>query len=125
MMGIAMAMPNVNIAAVAGACYTGAIFGDKLSPLSDTTILASLATKNDIFDHIKNMSKTVVPGGLIGLVIYAVMGIKADAGAAGLPENTLQLLDALDGAFKWNVIVLLPMVLLIYGCIAKSHRPSS
>ena len=123
MMGIAMAMPNVNIAAVAGACYTGAIFGDKLSPLSDTTILASLATKNDIFDHIKNMSKTVVPGGLIGLVIYAVMGIKADAGAAGLPENTLQLLDALDGAFKWNVIVLLPMVLLIYGCIAK--KPST
>ena len=82
MRGMARAMPNVNIAAVAGACYTGAIFGDKLSPLSDTTILASLATKNDIFDHIKNMSKTVVPGGLIGLVIYAVMGIKADAGAA-------------------------------------------
>lgn len=122
-MGIAMAMPNVNIAAVAGACYTGAIFGDKLSPLSDTTILASLATKNDIFDHIKNMSKTVVPGGLIGLIIYAVMGIKADAAATGLPENTLQLLDALDGAFKWNVIVLLPMVLLVYGCIAK--KPST
>ena len=68
MMGIATAMPNVNIAAVAGACYTGAIFGDKLSPLSDTTILASLSTKNDIFAHIGHMSKTVVPAAAIGLI---------------------------------------------------------
>ena len=80
-MGIATAMPNVNIAAVVGACYTGAIFGDKLSPLSDTTILAALSTKNDIFDHIKHMTKTVVPDAVIGVIVYLIMGISS----AGTP----------------------------------------
>jgi len=123
MMGIATAMPNVNIAAVAGACYTGAIFGDKLSPLSDTTILAALSTKNDIFDHIKHMSKTVIPAAVIGIIIYVVMGISTKSTGAGLPENTLQLLDTLNAAFNWNIIVLIPLVIVIYGAITK--KPST
>ncbi|WP_338547942.1 Na+/H+ antiporter NhaC [Emergencia sp. JLR.KK010] len=123
MMSIAMAMPETNIAAVAAACYTGAIFGDKLSPLSDTTILAALATKNDIFDHIKHMSKTVVPAAAIGLIIYGVMGVRNHAADAGLPENTMKLLESLDAVYHWNVIVLIPMVILIYGCITK--KPST
>ena len=61
MMGLAMAMDNVNLGLVAGACYAGSQFGDKLSPLSDTTVLAALTTDNDIFDHIAHMAKTVVP----------------------------------------------------------------
>lgn len=123
MMGIATAMPNINIAAVAGACYTGAIFGDKLSPLSDTTILASLSTKNDIFDHIRHMAKTVIPASAIGLVIYVFMGISTEASGNGLPQNTLELLATLDQAFRWNIIVLLPLVIVIYGAVTK--KPST
>ncbi len=123
MMGIATAMPNVNIAAVAGACYTGAIFGDKLSPLSDTTILAALSTKNDIFDHIKHMSKTVIPAAVIGVAVYLVMGISASTTGTGLPENTLQLLSTLDSVFKWNILVLLPLVIVVYGAVTK--KPST
>lgn len=123
MMGIATAMPNVNIAAVAGACYTGAIFGDKLSPLSDTTILAALSTKNDIFDHIRHMSKTVVPAAVIGVIIYIIMGIKTQSTGTGLPENTLQLLDTLNAAFHWNIIVLIPLIIVVYGAITK--KPST
>lgn len=123
MMGIAMAMPHVNVAAVAGACYTGAIFGDKLSPLSDTTILAALSTHNDIFDHIRHMSKTVAPAAGIGLVIYAIMGFSSTPAGTGLPENTLQLLDTLNQVFKWNVIVLLPLLLVVWGSITK--KPST
>lgn len=123
MMGIATAMPNVNIAAVAGACYTGAIFGDKLSPLSDTTILASLSTKNDIFAHIGHMSKTVVPAAAIGLIIYIIMGINTKSTGSGLPENTLQLLNTLDSAFHWNIIVLIPLLIVIYGSVTK--KPST
>ncbi|MCI8609893.1 MAG: hypothetical protein HFE73_09645 [Firmicutes bacterium] len=119
MMGIATAMPNVNIAAVAGACYTGAIFGDKLSSLSDTTILAALSTKNDIFKHIGHMSKTVIPAAIIGLIIYAIMGIRTEATGSGLPDNTLQLLDTLDTVYNWNIIVLLPLVIVVYGAITK------
>lgn len=123
MMGIATAMPNVNIAAVAGACYTGAIFGDKLSPLSDTTILAALSTKNDIFDHIKHMAKTVVPAAVIGVIIYLIMGISSSATGTGLPDNTLQLLDTLDSVFKWNILVILPLVIVVYGAVTK--KPST
>ncbi len=123
MMGIATAMPNVNIAAVAGACYTGAIFGDKLSPLSDTTILAALSTKNDLFDHIKHMSKTVIPAAVIGVAVYLVMGISASTTGTGLPENTLQLLSTLDSVFKWNILVLLPLVIVVYGAVTK--KPST
>lgn len=123
MMGIATAIPNVNIAAVAGACFTGAIFGDKLSPLSDTTILAALSTKNDIFDHIRHMSKTVVPAAGIGMIIYIIMGMRSDVGNVGLPENTVKLLSTLDNAFHWNIIVLLPLILVLYGSIRK--KPST
>lgn len=119
MMGIATAMPNVNIAAVAGACYTGAIFGDKLSPLSDTTILASLATKNDIFKHIAHMAKTVIPAAVLGMIIYIIMGITSTSQSNGLPENTLEMLATLDTVFKWNIIVLIPLVIVIVGSIRK------
>lgn len=119
MMGIATAMPNVNIAAVAGACYTGAIFGDKLSPLSDTTILASLATKNDIFKHIAHMAKTVIPAAVLGMIIYIIMGITSTSQSNGLPENTLEMLTTLDTVFKWNIIVLIPLVIVIVGSIRK------
>ncbi|MEW9676308.1 Na+/H+ antiporter NhaC [Lentibacillus sp. L22] len=123
MMGIAMGMPNVNVAAVAGACYTGAIFGDKLSPLSDTTILAALSTKNDIFDHIKHMTKTVIPAAILGLIIYIVMGINASATGHGLPDETLHLLDTLNTAYDWNIVVLIPLFIVIYGAIRK--KPST
>ena len=123
MMGIAAAMPNVNMAAVAGACYTGAIFGDKLSPLSDTTILASLSTKNDIFEHISHMSKTVIPASVIGLIIYAVMGFTSASSSAELPENTLQLLETLDTVYGFNIIVLIPLLIVVYGAITK--KPST
>lgn len=119
MMGIATAMPNVNIAAVAGACYTGAIFGDKLSPLSDTTILASLATKNDIFKHIAHMAKTVIPAAVLGMIIYIIMGITSTSQSNGLPENTLEMLATLDTVFKWNIIVLIPLVIVIVGSLRK------
>lgn len=121
--GIAMAMPNVNIAAVAGASYAGSIFGDKLSPLSDTTILASLVTENDIFDHIKHLSKTVVPAALAGLVIYIFMGMKIKSTSVGLPENTIEMLNTLDQMFKWGIVVILPMVIVVWGAVTK--KPSA
>lgn len=119
MMGIAAAMPNVNIAAVGGACYTGAIFGDKLSPLSDTTILASLATKNDVFKHIAHMAKTVIPSAIAGMIIYIIMGINTTSSSNGLPENTVQMLKTLDTVFHWNIIVLIPLVIVVCGSIFK------
>jgi NhaC family Na+:H+ antiporter len=56
----------------AGAIIAGAVFGDKMSPLSDTTNLAALVTKVNIFAHIKSMMWTTIPASIIGLAIWSM-----------------------------------------------------
>ena len=65
----------------AGAIIAGAVFGDKMSPLSDTTNLAALVTKVNIFAHIKSMMWTTIPASIIGLAIWFIVGLqfKGDA----------------------------------------------
>lgn len=58
----------------AGAVVSGAFFGDKVSPLSDTTNLASAVTGTNLFDHIRNMMPTTIPAMLIAFVLYLVAG---------------------------------------------------
>ena len=60
---------------IAGAIISGAYFGDKVSPLSDTTVLASSVTETPLFSHIRYMMITTVPSLLITLVIFTVMGL--------------------------------------------------
>lgn len=122
MVSIASGM-NVNLAAVAGAAYAGAIFGDKLSPLSDTTLLASIIAEQDIFKHIKNMLYTTVPAALIGLVIYFIIGAQYQAATgAGLPENTAAMLASIDEMFNLNIIVIIPILIVLGGALLK--KPS-
>lgn len=120
MMGLAMAMPGVNLGLVAGACYAGSQFGDKLSPLSDTTVLASLTTDNDIFDHIFNMCKTVIPAALISVVIYVVIGFQTPAPEVGVVNSSsTELLATLRVMFKFNIILLLPVVFILWGSLTR------
>lgn len=119
MMGLAMAMSDVNLGLVAGACYAGSMFGDKLSPLSDTTILASLTTDNDIFDHIVNMSKTVIPAALISIAIYIFVGITSSPGGDVASKDTAALLLSLKSMFKFNIVLLLPVIFIIWGSLTK------
>lgn len=72
-MGIGLSM-GIPAAMIAGAIISGAYFGDKMSPLSDTTNLASGLTDTDLFDHIKYMLYTTVPGITIALIVYAILG---------------------------------------------------
>ena len=69
--GISMGIPEPM---VGGAIISGAYFGDKMSPLSDTTLLASGITGTDLFDHIKHMFYTTVPGLVIALIVYFLIG---------------------------------------------------
>lgn len=77
--GVSMGLPP---AALAGAIVSGAFFGDKMSPLSDTTILASGIAGANIFAHIRHMLYTTVPGLLIALVVFWIM-------AGGHPDGDL------------------------------------
>ena len=80
LLGIGHAL-GVAEAWTAGAIISGAYFGDKLSPLSDTTILASSATGTDLFVHIRYMMLTTMPAFAIALVIFLAAGLNQGAEA--------------------------------------------
>ena len=118
-MSIGLAMDGVNLGLLAGAILCGATIGDKLSPLSDTTIMASAVTENDVMDHIKHQAKVVVPAALITLVIYIVIGITTHTDASVINATSQGLLDSMDMIYKWSWILLLPAVVVVMGSVMK------
>ncbi|MCA0969705.1 Na+/H+ antiporter NhaC [Halobacillus litoralis] len=94
-MGVAQSM-DLSLAMTAGAVVSGAFFGDKMSPLSDTTNLASTVVKVDLFDHIKNMAWTTVPAFILSFVLFILLSPQSQGGEeqlagfqAGLAETSL------------------------------------
>ena len=97
----------------AGAIISGAYFGDKISPMSDTTVLASSIAGADIFVHIRYMLYTTVPSILISLIIYLIIGLCYDS----KPVDIGQYLTGLDRGFNitlWAMLVPLFTAWLIY-----------
>ena len=117
MMGIAGGL-GVSLPATAGAVVSGAFFGDKLSPLSDTTNLAPMAAGSELYEHIKHMLYTTVPAALLAMVVYLFVGFSA-SGDLVRPESVQLMMDQLDTMFNFNIILLLPFVLVILGSVKK------
>ena len=92
---------------VAGSIITGAYFGDKLSPLSDTTVLASSVSGTPLFTHIRYMMKTTIPTFCISLVIFAVAGLLMEVSGS----SEVGFLRQLDGTFMISPWLLLVPVL--------------
>ncbi len=91
---------------VAGAIISGAYFGDKVSPLSDTTVLASGTCGVDLFRHIRNMMITTVPAMSIALIVYLIVGLVNTGDATA--DNAAAVTDALRSTFNlspWLAIV--------------------
>ncbi|MCG3089525.1 Na+/H+ antiporter NhaC [Sporosarcina sp. MB25] len=113
-MGIGMSM-GIPAGMVAGAIISGAYFGDKMSPLSDTTNLASGLTGTDLFDHIKHMMYTTIPGLLIALGVYGFLGRKFADGNMKLDEIA-QTASVLKESFlisPWLLLVPLAVIVLV------------
>lgn len=89
LLGIGKAL-GYNEAVVAGAIISGAYFGDKMSPLSDTTNLAPAVSGTDLFTHIKYMMFTTVPTMTITLIIFLVIGFNFDAGTVDVHPHDVQ-----------------------------------
>lgn len=104
---------GISTAWTAGAIISGAYFGDKMSPLSDTTILASSAAGVDIFDHIRYMMHTTVPAMLIALVVYMIVGLTFDTQGALNVEQYTHGLEATFNISLWTLLVPLATGLLI------------
>jgi NhaC family Na+:H+ antiporter len=118
--GIAMGL-GVPLGIAAGAIVSGAYFGDKMSPFSDIPNLAAVTAGANLFDHIKHMMWSAVPGWLISLVVYFFVGLKYQGGSTESATMTL-ILDTIKKNFRFNILLLLPMLIVFY--LAFTKRPT-
>lgn len=101
----------------AGAIISGAYFGDKLSPLSDTTNLAPAIAGTDLFVHIKNMMWSTVPSFVITLVIFFFLGLNSAEQASN--KKIEQLLLSLESEFFIAWYLLLPLAITLFLAVKK------
>lgn len=116
LIGIGRAL-EIPVGMVAGAVISGAYFGDKLSPLSDTTNLAPAMAGSDLFTHIRYMTHTTVPSIIITLIVFLILGFfRNTTGAA----DTDILLTSIKESFTINLGLFLVPVLVIFLIIRKT-----
>ncbi len=115
--GIAMGL-GIPLGPAAGAIVAGAYFGDKMSPFSDVTNLAPVAAGSNLFDHIRHMLWSATPAWLLGLLIYFLIGLRYEGGRVESESMNL-ILKTLKANFRFNVFLLLPMVIVFYFAITK------
>jgi NhaC family Na+:H+ antiporter len=104
---------------VGGAVIAGAYFGDKLSPLSDTTNLAAAVSKVDLFKHIKYLTYTTIPSISITLIVFIILGINQSSN--GLTDNSF-LINTIENTFNISLVLfIVPIIVLIM--IVKKTPP--
>ena len=118
LMGISGAL-GVSLPATAGACIAGSYLGDKISPLSDTTNLAPIAAGSSLYEHIGHMFYTTIPASIVSLVVYAIAGLRADITADVTSETVTTMLAQLDTMYHWNLLLLLPAVIVLAGSLLR------
>ena len=96
----------------AGAIVSGAWFGDKMSPLSDTTNFAAAIVGADLYSHIRNMLPSTVPAMLIALVLYGIIGAEY-AGNQIQGADLVEFARQIDASFVSNVFVLIPPIVIL------------
>lgn len=109
---------GIPVAMVGGAIISGAYFGDKMSPLSDTTNLAPAVAGTDLFSHIRHMVYTTAPGYVLCIILYGLIGTRFSGGVleTGKVET---ILSTLKSNFFVHPILLLPPLLVIVMVVKK------
>ena len=107
---------------VAGMIVSGATFGDKLSPISDTTNLAAMSAGTNLYRHIHVMLYTTVPTFLIVFIILIMFGLQYAENS--LPTDSInEIKVALSGAYQLNLFITLLPILLMFGLSMKRYSP--
>lgn len=114
--GMATAM-DLSLAITAGAIVSGAFFGDKMSPLSDTTNLSSTIVGVDLFDHIRNMGWTTIPAFVITLGLFVWLSPEATGASV---QNISIFKEGLLATGMIHGYTLVPLVVLIVLTLAKT-----
>jgi len=108
---------ELNLGICAGAIISGSLFGDKLSPLSDTTNITALAAEVDLMDHVKSMAYSVVPSAIICAIIFALLS--PDIGTNQDMTSVNEVRSDLSTMFNFSWILLLPVVVVVYGSLKR------
>lgn len=123
LMGLGQAL-GIPLPLVAGMVVSGASFGDKMSPVSDTTNLAAMSADTDLYSHIKSMMYTTVPTYIICLIIFTFLGFYFTAQA--MSEQELSTLSGLlEVEFAISPLTLLPLVVLLALSINRTPAEAS
>ena len=117
MMAIGNAM-GINPGMAAGAVICGAMFGDKLSPLSDTTNLAPAVAGAKLGKHVRSMLWTTLPTFIISLILFTILGFQQTSGSYTAADLG-SYISALDGEFRLGFVTLLPAILIIVLLLLK------
>ena len=117
MMAIGNAM-GINPGMVAGAVICCSMFGDKISPLSDTTNLAPAVAGAKLGDHVRSMLWTTLPPFLISLVLFTILGIRQTSGDYNAGDLNLYI-EALNGEFQLGLVTMIPAALIIVLLLLK------
>lgn len=118
LMGVAAGL-DVPLAAAAGAVVSGAYFGDKISPLSDSTNFAAIVADTQLYSHIQHLMYTTIPSFVLAAVVYLIAGHSSAIGDVATPEKVIQIVQALEGLYHFNPLLILPPALVLWGAIAK------
>jgi NhaC family Na+:H+ antiporter len=116
LMGVSAGM-EMSAAITAGAVVSGAYFGDKISPLSETTNLAPAVAGTDLFDHIRYMLWTTIPSFIIAIVLFVVLGFSEVGDAKA--DRIEQMQSLLDTSFNLGWHLLIPLGVLLTLAIKK------
>jgi len=115
LMGIGLTF-DINPGLIAGAIISGSYFGDKMSPLSDTTNLASGVTGVELIEHIRYMSITTVPAFIITVIFFLVVGLQSHTSSS---SEILQLQQAISDHFNTSFVLLIIPLLVIILIVKK------
>ena len=112
LVGIGEAL-GISLGMTAGAVLSGAYFGDKLSPLSDTTNLAPAMAGGELFSHIKYMTITTIPTIIVTLVFFIIVGLNLETSGSADTDNILASIESSFHISGWLFIVPVVVILLI------------
>ena len=110
---------DIPLGQAAGAIVAGAYFGDKLSPFSDTTNLAPIAARSNLFDHIRHMLWTTTPAWLLGLAVYFILGLTSQGSGTASLEKTDLIMQTIRTHFTFHWLLLLPPLFTLYSALRK------
>jgi NhaC family Na+:H+ antiporter len=116
LLGIGQAL-GINVGLIGGAIISGAYFGDKISPLSDTTNLAPAMAGTDLFTHIRYMMYTTIPSIIITLLIFLIWGFTLDTSSSAVGDTVV--LQSIENAFNLNPILFVVPALVIFMIVKK------